>query len=64
MGTKSGYLEPRAYPAGWCDTVTHEIAPDGAVTTTANFPDDVIKFDLGQFLPAVDRTILYKMVSG
>jgi hypothetical protein len=44
--------------------VTHEIAPDGAVTTTANFPDDVIKFDLGQFLPAVDRTILYKMVSG
>ena len=64
VGTKAGYLDMGVEPAGWCDQVTHEVTPDGAVTTTANFPDDVPRFELGQFLPAVDRTVLYRQVVG
>ena len=60
-GTRTGYLNPHAVPAGWLTEVTHQIGDDGDTTTMATLPDRVPQFNMLAFLDSATRASILRL---
>lgn len=61
-GTMTGYMNGQVRPAGWISEVSHEVATNGAATTSVAMPPQVPQMSLFSFLDSSSRASILRLV--